>query len=151
MGLNNFLSVIKGYMDGLTVITFEGTSNSAPYDMTVDIPEGRTIILKTARVEINYADDTYPRSISIQIDNTCSTTHVVDSDPSRNFFKVMLDQNLYNVTTPLALKRNISITYPDCGYKVSGRINKNCFVNIYAQDGQPLPGLVYFFFQFQVL
>ena len=138
-------------MDGLTVLTFEGTTNAASYDMTTDIPEGKTMVLKTARVEINYADDNYPRSINLGIGNTCSTTYIIDNDAGYNFFKVMLDQNLYNVTVPLALKRNISVTYPDAGYKISGRVNKNCFVGLYDSNHVPLTGLVYYFFQFIVV
>ena len=136
-------------MDGLTVLTFEGTSNSATYDMTVDIPEGKTLVLKTARVEITYVGDAYPRSINIGIGNTPSTTYVIDNDAGYNYFKVMMDQKLYTTAAPE--KINVSVTYPDAGYKVSGRLYKNCTVNLYDSSHLPLPNLVYYFFQFIVL
>ncbi len=134
--------------DGLISLTFEGTSNNALYDMTIDIPEGKTMILKQARFEIIYTGTDLPRVVNVAIGNTVSTTYVIDNIAGRNYFKVPLEHNPFTIGADLT---NISFTYPDLGYAVSGRINKNCQVTLLDKDYALLGGLVYYILQFQVI
>jgi len=134
--------------EGLRVLTFEGTSANALYDMTVDIPEGATLILKQVRVEQTYTGvANRVRSINLALGTTISTDHVIDSDAGYNFLKIGLDYNPIGTDPNYT---NISITYPDFAYKVSGRISKNCRVVLYDSSHVQLTGLVYYFFQFVV-
>lgn len=136
-------------MSGLKVLTFEGTTNEATYNMTDYILEGATLILKQARVETTYTGDNYPRTINVKIDNSVTPTFVIDNDAGFNYFKVGLDQKLYTMAD--TTKRNISVTFPDTGFKMSGRINTNCNVTLLDSNHEPLTGLVYYFFQFVVV
>lgn len=135
-------------MSGLKVVTFTGTNNSERFDMTVEIPEGGTLILKQARFDINYADDNYPVHVNIAVGSTQSSDFVIDNSPGQNYLKVGLD---YGPNTFGGQKRNISVTYPDAGYKISGRINKYCTVSLYNETFAPLTNLHYYFLQFVVI
>lgn len=136
-------------MSELKVLTFEGTTNSARYDMTVEIPEGATMILKQARFEITHAAaGDYPRVVNVGIGSTVNTNFVIDNDAGYNYFKVGLDYNSVNIGGTLT---NISVTYPDTGYKMSGRLDKNCVVSLFNSAHAPLPNLVYYFLQFVVV
>ena len=133
--------------EGLTVLTFEGTSNNAMYDMTVEIPEGKTLVLKQARFEIAHTLLTdAPRVVNVAIGTINSTTYVIDNDAGYNYLKVGLDYN------PIGAGpyTNISVTYPDTGFKMSGRLNKIVSVVLLDGNHQPLTGLNYFFMQFIV-
>lgn len=136
-------------MSELSVLTFEGTTNTARYDMTVEIPEGKTMILKQARFEITHGlDNDYPRVVNVGIGSTVSSNFVVDNDAGYNYFKVGLD---YNSVVISGARTNISVTYPDSGYRVSGRVDKNCVVSLFNSAHAPLPNLVYYFMQFIVV
>lgn len=140
-------------MNGLKTITFTGDLNNILHDMTVDVAEGATLILKQARFEITHAANIYtPRHINVEIGTTISSDHVIDTDPRANYFKVGLDYNSFNNGGGGGgVNTNISITYPDIGYKVSGRISKNCVIRLYNENFVPLPNLVYYFLQFVVI
>ena len=134
--------------EGAKIITFEGTSNTNLFDMTLDTEDGQTLILKQARFEITYTGNNFPRMVNIQLGNVVSTDHVIDNDSGYNYFKTILDHNPYTVDATL---RNISVTYPQTAFKMSGRLNKMCQVNLYDSTHAALGGLVYFSLQFQLV
>ena len=133
---------------GAKIITFEGTSNTNLFDMTLDTEDGQTLVLQQARFEITYTGNNFPRMVNIQLGNVVSTDHVIDNDVSFNYFKTILDHNPVTVD---AVLRNISVTYPQTAFKMSGRLNKMCQVNLYDSTHTPLPGLVYFSMQFLLI
>ena len=135
--------------DGLRILTFEGTTADALYDMTVEITEGTTLVLKQARVEQTYTGvANRPRTINVSIASTVSEYFVVDNDKGYNFLKIGLDYNPIGTDPNYT---NVSITYPDIAYKVSGRIPTSCRVTLYDTTHTRLTGLVYYFFQFVVV
>lgn len=136
-------------MDGLIALTISGTTDNAIYDMTVEIPEGKTLILKQARFEIKYTDPNFPRMVNVAIGNTISSAFVIDNDAGYNYFKIPLQHNPFTVSGNLT---NISVTYPDVGYRISGRLDKNCRILILDNNHAPLgANLVYYSMQFIVI
>lgn len=134
---------------GLIAFTIEGTTNNKQYDMTVEIPEGKTLILKQAVFEITYTGaSNYPRVVNVALGNTASADYVIDNDAGYNYFKVALDYNPFTVSGTTLIN---SMTYPDVGYKVSGRIDKNFTVKLFDTNHNLLPNLVYYFLQFVVI
>lgn len=133
---------------GAKIITIEGTTNSELLDLTVGSEDGQTLILKMARFEITYTGSNFPRMVNIALGNTVSTDHVIDNDVSFNYFKAILRYKSVDVSGTL---RNISVTYPNAAYKISGRLNKISQITLLDSNHQPLPGLVYYSLQYQLV
>ena len=132
---------------GAKIITFTGTSNKNLFDMTIDTEDGRTLVLMMARFESTYTGTSWPRVVNVQIGNTVSTDHVIDNDPGYNYFKIILDQK----EIAGAPNKNISVTYPQTSYTMSGRINKITDFNLFDENHAPFPDLTYFCLQFQLI
>ena len=131
------------------VVTLEGTSNSALYDMTLEIPEGATFVLKQARVEISHTTIlNTPREINVKIGGIIGETFVIDNDSGYNFLKVGLN---YNPVVNGGAFRTISVTYPDIAFKATGRMNKMTQVDIFDENHIPHATLVYYSLQFVVV
>jgi hypothetical protein len=135
--------------EGAKLITFAGTLNDSRYDMTIGTDDALTLVLKSARTEIQYTGTNFPRIINIKIDNVVSPDHVIDNDgPEFNYFKVI--QSFDPVTIgPNTV--NISYTEPGTAFKMAGRINKNCQFSLFDENHQPLGGLIYFAFEFALI
>lgn len=136
-------------MSGLKVITFTGSVSNQTFDMTVEVPEGATLVLKQARFDIEHVAGVYsPRHINVNIGTTISSDHVIDNNPKANYLKIGLD---FNSHLHSSVNTNISVTYPDSGYLVSGRINKYCTISLYDENFSLLGSdLKYYFLQFAV-
>lgn len=130
------------------VITIEGTTSSGLIDLTVDTEDAQTLILKMCRFEISYTGNNFPRTVNLSLGNTVSTDHVIDNDPGYNYFKIIQD---YQPVTVDSVIRNISVTYPDIAYTMSGRLNKITQVTLLDSEHIPLTGLIYYSLQFQLI
>lgn len=127
----------------LRILTFEGTTSSKIYDMTVDI-DPANIVLVNAVVKINTAVATH-NSISLEIGNTINSNNIIDTDPQNNYLKLPLYMaNAGGV--------EVSSYNPNIGYKMGGHLGRQCKFVVRNSAGVPLGAeLVYFCLQFQVL
>lgn len=129
----------------LQVLTFEGTSADALYDMTVEIPPRNLILVNSKLITTG----TIPDSIVIEIDSTVSNEYVVDNIPQANYFRYSVR---YNPVTISMVDYNYSQYKPMIGYKMSSAIHRQCrFVLRNSSTGAVLTNVSYFFFQFQVI
>lgn len=130
----------------LSVITFEGTSSSAYYDMTSRIKSGN-LILNTAIVYT--AGDVPHKHLNLSIGNVISNSHVIDNTPGKNFFKVGIK---VDVKTIDSVVQNVSYSEPQTGFRMGGDLEKLVKFEIYDENYDLLSSsdLIYYLFQFQI-
>lgn len=129
-------------------VTFEGTTPTGLYDLTVQVPNG-TMILSSARIDILLATPTdyasIPKSISLEIGTVVGSQYVIDNNVAANYFKVILENNIITIGANTYLS---SVTYPNTSFKMNGDLNKQCVFSVRDQNGVLLDSTILKFWSF---
>jgi hypothetical protein len=145
-------------MAELKIITFEGSSPEALYDMSVAV-SASNLVLVNYRIDLDvttifgtpatfYAN--LPKSIDIEIGTTVGSHTVIDNDPSSFYFKLPLE---YNLITINARQYLISSGQPNIGFKMQNDIQRQCKFSVRDSLGKLLDSgvLKYYCFNFQLV
>lgn len=145
-------------MTELKLITFEGTSPDALYDMSMALG-ARNLVLVNYRIDIDvstiyatpatfYAN--LPKSIDLEVGTTIGAHNVIDTDPKSFYLKVPLESTVETFGSLYVL---ISYGQPNIGFKMQNDIQRQTKFSIRDSTGALLNSslLKYFCFQFQAL
>lgn len=139
----------------IKTVTFEGTTPSGLYDMTMELNSGNLILMNSKVITEPIAPSTTApyESISLQIGGVVNSFNTIDNDPNNFLFKHKL-KNIPELDNAGSYTGRFMSDYePQVGITMGGSLNKVVTFSLRDSSGNQLDPTIlkYFFFQFQYI